>query len=109
MPTYFIVRATVADPAKRSAFDAWYSREHLPDAVKTFGAQKAWRFWSESDPAVHQATSQIADRAAVDRAVNSEGMKRLVADFDRDWPGIPRSREIMTLVEEFAGSPDGAS
>jgi hypothetical protein len=53
MPTYFIVRATVTDPAQRAAFDAWYSREHLPDAVKTFGAQKAWRFWSESDPAVH--------------------------------------------------------
>jgi hypothetical protein len=24
---YFVVRATVADPAKRAAFDAWYSRE----------------------------------------------------------------------------------
>jgi hypothetical protein len=23
---YFVVRATVADPAKRAAFDAWYSR-----------------------------------------------------------------------------------
>ena len=99
--TYFIVRATVADPAKRAAFDAWYSKEHLPDAVKTFAAQKAWRFWSESDPAVHQATYQFPDRAALDRAINSEGMKRLVADFDRDWPGIPRSREIMTLAEEY--------
>jgi len=27
MPTYFIVRATVADPARRAAFDAWYSKE----------------------------------------------------------------------------------
>lgn len=43
---YFVVRATVADPAKRAAFDAWYSREHMPDAVKSFGAEKAWRFWS---------------------------------------------------------------
>ena len=49
MPTYFIVRATVSDPAKRAAFDKWYEQEHVPDAVKTFGAQKAWRFWSESD------------------------------------------------------------
>ena len=30
-------------------------------------------------------------------------MKRLVADFDRDWPGIPRAREIVTLVEEIGG------
>jgi hypothetical protein len=45
MPTaFFIVRATVADAAKRKAFDAWYAREHLPDATKSFGVTKAWRF-----------------------------------------------------------------
>jgi hypothetical protein len=43
---YFVVRATVADPAKRGAFDAWYQNEHLPDAAKSFGVVKAWRFWS---------------------------------------------------------------
>ena len=31
---YFVVRATVPDPAKRTAFDEWYRREHLPDAAK---------------------------------------------------------------------------
>jgi hypothetical protein len=87
----------------RQAFDAWYSREHLPDAVKTFGAQKAWRYWSETDPAVHQAVYQMADRAGLERAVNGEGMKRLVADFEKDWPDIPRQREILTLVEELGG------
>jgi hypothetical protein len=101
MPHFLTVRATVADASKRKAFDEWYSREHLPDAVKTFGAQKAWRHWSESDPAVHQATYQLPDRAALDRAVSGDGMKRLVADFDKDWPGIPRQREILTLVEEL--------
>jgi hypothetical protein len=55
MPTYIVVRTTIADPAQRAAFDTWYAQEHLPDAVKAFGAQKAWRFWSETDPAVHQA------------------------------------------------------
>jgi hypothetical protein len=40
---FFVVSATVADPAKRAAFDAWYSREHLPDALKSFGAERAWR------------------------------------------------------------------
>jgi hypothetical protein len=103
LTTFFIVRATVADPARRAAFDAWYHKEHLPDAVKTFGAERAWRCWSETDPAVHQATYQMPDRAALDRAVNGEGMKRLVADFDRAWPGIPRTREIMTLVEDYGG------
>ena len=100
---FFIVRATVSDPAKRAAFDEWYSKEHLPDAAKTFGAQKAWRFWSETDPAVHQASYQFADRAALDHGTRPEVMKRLVADFDQAWPGIPRQREIMTLVEEIGG------
>ena len=54
MPSaYFVVRATVADPSKRAAFDTWYSREHMPDALKSFGAQKGLRFWSVSDPSLH--------------------------------------------------------
>ena len=101
MPSYFIVRASVADPAQRAAFDKWYAQEHLPDAARSFGAQKAWRFWSETDPAVHQATYQFADRAALEHGTRPEVIKRLVADFERAWPGIPRTREIMTLVEEW--------
>ncbi len=98
---YFIVRATVADEAKRTAFDAWYQREHLPDAAKSFGAEKAWRFWSVTEPGVHQATYQFADQAALDRAMASEDNKRLVGDFNRDWPEIKRSREILVLAEEW--------
>jgi hypothetical protein len=30
-----------AASAKRQPFDAWYAREHMPDAVKSFGAEKA--------------------------------------------------------------------
>lgn len=67
---YFVVRATVTDAAKRDAFDAWYRAEHLPDAVKAFGAKKAWRFWSVSDPALHQASYEFADQAALDRAMS---------------------------------------
>ncbi len=99
---FFVVRAVVTDPAKRAAFDEWYRKDHLRQAVEIFGAEKGWRFWSESDPAVHQATYQFADRAALDRGtdLNSEGMKGLIAQFDRDWPGVARSREIFTLVDE---------
>jgi hypothetical protein len=98
---YFVVRATVADPARRAAFDAWYSREHMPDAVKSFGAEKAWRFWSLTDPSLHQATYQFADKAALDRAVNGDDLKRLVADFNRDWPDVTRTRELLLLAEEY--------
>ena len=98
--SFLVVRAIVTDATKRAAFDDWYRREHLADAMKVFGAEKAWRFWSDTDPSAHQATYQVADRAAAEAALNSPGMKALIAEFDHVWPGIPRTREILTLVDE---------
>jgi hypothetical protein len=98
---FFVVRATVSDPSRRRAFDAWYQNEHLPDAAKSFGVKKAWRFWSLSDPAIHQATYQFADEASLDCAMKGEDLKRLVADFNRDWPDVTRTRETFVLAEEF--------
>jgi hypothetical protein len=98
---YFVVRATVADPAKRAAFDDWYHREHLPDAAKAFGVKKAWRFWSMSEPSLHQASYEFADQAALDRAMSGAALKALVADFDRAWPDVTRTREVLVLAEEF--------
>ncbi len=98
----FVVRATVSDSTKRPAFDAWYSREHLPDAVKSFGAVKAWRYWSATDPSQHQAMYQFTDKAALDRAIEGPDMKRLIADFNRDWPDVPRTRDVLVLAEELA-------
>lgn len=100
-PAYFVVRATITDPAKRATFDAWYTREHMPDAVKSFGVQRAWRCWSLTDPSVHQATYQFTDKAALDRAINGEDLKRLIADFNRDWPNVTRTREALVLAEEY--------
>jgi hypothetical protein len=62
---FFVVRMTVSDPAKRAAFDVWYSREHL---MKSFGALKAWRYWSATDPSLHHAMYQFTDKAALERA-----------------------------------------
>ena len=98
---FFVVRATVADASRRAAFDAWYSREHLPDALKSFGAEKAWRYWSLTDPALHHAMYQFADEAALDRATKGENINRLVADFERDWPDVTRTREVLVLAEEL--------
>jgi hypothetical protein len=39
----FIVRAQLVDAAVKEAFDRWHRDEHLPDAMKAFGAQRAWR------------------------------------------------------------------
>jgi hypothetical protein len=98
---YFVVRATVADPAKRKAFDEWYRREHLPDAAKAFGVTKAWRFWSVNDPSLHQASYEFADQDALDRAMSGDSLKALVAEFDRCWPEVTRTREILVLAEAF--------
>lgn len=101
MPAYLVVRATVTDSSKRTTFDSWYSREHMPDAVKSFGAQRAWRHWSLTDPSLHQATYQFPDKAALDRATGGDEMKRLIADFNRDWPDVTRTREVLVLAEEY--------
>jgi len=99
---YFIVRSTVADAAKRKAFDKWYETEHLPDASEAFGIKRAWRFWSLTEPSLHQATYEFADEAALDRAMKGDGLKELVAIFNRDWPDVTRTRETFVLAEEFA-------
>jgi len=101
---FFVVRATVSDPARREAFGAWYSREHLPDAMKSFGAVKAWRYWSATDPSLHQAMYQFADKAALDRAIEGPEMKRLIADFNRDWPDVTRTRDVLVLAEELVSA-----
>jgi len=56
---------------------------------------------SDTDPAQHIATYQFADQASLDRAVNGADLKRLVADFNRDWPDVTRTRELLVLAEEF--------
>jgi hypothetical protein len=101
---YFVVRATVTDPAKRQAFDKWYATEHLPDATKSFGVKKAWRCWSRTDASLHEATYQFDDEASLERAVNGAEMKRLIADFNRDWPDVTRTRETLVLAEEFGAA-----
>ncbi len=99
---FFVVRATVTDPARRAAFDKRYATEHLPDAVKSFGAKKAWRFWSATDPSLHLAMYEFDDQSSLDRATGGDEMMRLVADFNRDWPEVTRTREVLVLAETFA-------
>jgi hypothetical protein len=100
---FFVVRAIVVDPVRRAAFDDWYRHAHLPDAVQSFGASRAWRSWGISDPSLHQATYQFDDEASLDRMLNGEALKRLAADFNRAWPDVTRTRETFVLAEEFAG------
>ena len=47
------------------------------------------------------ATYEFADLAALERGTGGDVMKPLVAEFDRCWPGVTRTREVLVLAEEF--------
>jgi hypothetical protein len=102
MTACFIVRAQVADAALRKEFDRWYRDEHLPDAVKAFKAQRAWRGWSEVDASMHYAFYEFDDVARVRAIPGSDALKRLVAEFDRVWGDkVTRSRDIVEAVQRL--------
>ena len=71
-----------------------------PLALAKLSAEKAWRYWSRSDPAVHYALYQFSDIATLRSRIESPDFKLLVADFDKSWPQIPRSRDLIELVQE---------
>jgi len=99
MKACFMVRAVVADAADRAEFDRWYEEEHLPDAVKSFGAARGWRCWSRSDPAVHYAFYEFAGLAQAEAIPGSPALRTLVAEFDRAWGArVTRTRDILELA-----------
>ena len=100
----FMVRAVVASPDDRPGFDEWYETAHLPDALKIFGATRAWRTWSRSDPSVHIAFYEFANVDAADAIQGTDGIKGLIAEFDRLWGDkVTRSREVLDVVGEIGG------
>jgi hypothetical protein len=95
-----MVRAQVADAAAKDDFDRWYRDEHLPDALKAFNAQRAWRGWSVVDSSVHYAFYEFDDVAGVRAIQGSDALKHLVAEFDRAWGDkVTRSRDIVEVVQ----------
>ena len=98
----FVVRAEVPNEADRERFDHWYSTDHLPWAIKVLGAQRGWRCWSGSDPAVHYAFYEFADVVQAQALIGSDKIKPLVADFDRVWGDrVTRRREVLEIVQEM--------
>ena len=96
MTALFFIRAEVADPGERDAFDRWYEHEYLPQAAAAFQVVRAWRGWSEVDPAIHYAFYELADLTAAQAILNSEDLKGLIAEFDRVWgTRVTRTREVV--------------
>ena len=99
--TWLMVRAVLAHAADIPRFDAWYAAEHLPDAKRAFGARRAHRCWSRTDPRVHCAFYEFPDAAAAEAAIASPGLAALVAEFDRRWGDrVTRTRELLELAGE---------
>jgi hypothetical protein len=104
MTAYLVVRAVVADPEDRAAFDQWYRTEHLPDALKAFGARSAMRGWSTLDPSVHTAYYRFDTVEDVRAISDSAAIKGLIAEFDRVWgTRVDRTRDIVPIADELRG------
>ena len=97
MAAYLIVRAEVAE-ADRTAFDAWYQNEHLPDAVKAFGTVSAMRGGSDVDHGVHLAFYEFPTLERAREVTSSDAIKGMIAEFDRVWQDrVQRTREVVEI------------
>ena len=105
MTAFFVVRAEVADPADRDAFDAWYRDVHLPRFATTFRADRAWRTWSRTSPSTHVAYYEFKSTELAQAVPQSAEIKPLIAEFDKAWGGrVTRTREIEEVVQTFLPS-----
>lgn len=101
MTAYLIVRAEVTE-ADRDAFDRWYETEHLPEAKAAFQAQSACRGWSDVTEGVHIAIYEFRDLAEARNTVASDGIKKLIAEFDQVWQGrVQRTREVIEVDQKI--------
>ena len=101
MAAYLIVRAVVPE-TDRAKFDQWYQDVHLPEALTVFDAVSAWRGWSHDDPSVHFAFYEFSNLSEAITIGDSEAMKNMRADFDRNWQDrISRSREFVEIAQNI--------
>jgi len=96
----FVVRAVVPSDL-RDQFDRWYADDHLPWALRAFRCGKAWRCWSSLDRTMHYAFYEFADELAMDAALAAPEFKNLIADFDRNFPTVTRTRDRLVLAQEL--------
>lgn len=98
----FVVRAEVPNAPDQAASDHWYGSDHVPWAINAFGAQRGWRCWSRTEPAVHYTFYEFADVEEARELTDSDKIKPLIADLDRVWGNrVSRRREILEIVQEI--------
>lgn len=106
MSACFTVRARLVYAADRDAFERWYRDEHFPDAVKAFGAKRAWRGWSDTEPLLHYALYEFDTLEEARALPGSAALQRLVAEFDRVWgEEAVRERDRVEIVQQARADP----
>ncbi|WP_422001075.1 hypothetical protein [Reyranella sp.] len=103
---YLIVRARLVHLSDRERLDAWYGKEHLPSAFKGFKARRAWRCWSRTNPLVHIALYEFPSVEEAEAILDSRALAEQIAEFDRAWPGVTRTREIVEVADELTAAAD---
>ncbi len=97
-----IVRSDVPNDADRVPFDQWYRDHHMPAALRVFGALRAWRTWSRTDPSKHTAFYEFPSLEAANATIQSPGIKELIAIFDAAWGSrVTRTRDIVEVVQRL--------
>jgi hypothetical protein len=49
---------------------------------------------------VHYAVYRFTDKASCDAALGSPEYKEMVTDYDRAFPSVLRTRDVVSLVDE---------
>ena len=97
-----MVRAVIANPDDRPGFEEWYEKQHLPDALKAFDCEWAWRSWSKSDASVHIAFYEFTNIATTESSTTA-AVPDLEAEFDHVWGDkVTRTREELDVVSEIS-------
>jgi len=79
-PGYFLITARV-NPALWARFNDWYTREHMPDAVRRMGAREGMRLHDREEACVHVAIYRFDDAAVFDTVAFRTAMQALVAEY----------------------------
>ena len=102
-----IIRARLINMSDRPQFDSWYRTEQLPNGVRQFKAQRAWRCWSRTNPLVHLALYEFGTVEEAEAILDSAALASQSAEFDRVWgTGITRTREVVEVAEELSHRSD---
>jgi hypothetical protein len=68
-----------------------------------FGALRAWRTWSRTDPSKHAAFYGFPSLEAANAVNQSAGIKELIAIFEHAWgQRVIRTRDIVEVVQRLS-------